>query len=161
MVQERWPWHMGDGEAQGRKRERSERQTDAESFARRGKNGKIRCEQAREGWGRKMSRLALRSGHFPEALFDQFGQGLHGCFAVLAAGAQCECRTVSGPQRQQVEDAFAVNHLVAFDNFHLASERPRQFYEQMSRPGMESLRIYDGHRAYGDGVQRVEGDIGI
>ena len=81
--------------------------------------------------------------HFAEAAFDKFGQGLHRRLGVGADRSQSECRTVSCPQRQQVEDAFAVDHLVSLENFDLALELAGQFHEQVRRAGVESLRIDD------------------
>ena len=71
-----------------------------------------------------VSRLALGGGHLAKASFDQPGQSLDRRVGVGAAGPQSECRTVSGPQRQQVQDAFTVDHLVSLDNFDLARNEP-------------------------------------
>ena len=108
---------------------------------------KRRSESGRIDRGVRQGRIQAcpSAGAFAEAPFDQFGQGLDRRFGVGTAGSQSECRTVSGPQRQQVQDAFAVNHLVSLHNFDLTRERAGQLHEQMRRASMKSLRIYDGY----------------
>src|SRR5262245_33477662 len=103
---------------------------------------KSRLKPAQQYW-RVRSSLFLRGGHFAEAAFDEFGEGFDGGIGVWAAGPQSECRTVSGPQRQQVQDAFAVDGLVSLENLHIAGERHGQLDEQVRGPSVKSLRIYE------------------
>jgi len=91
------------------------------------------------------SGLPFRGRQFAKASFDQPGQGLDGRHGVGTARTQSECRTVSRPQRQQVEDAFAVDDLVPLHNFDLRLERASQLDEQVRGAGVESLRIENEH----------------
>src|SRR5437868_7266244 len=105
-----------------------------------------------------LSRFFPRWWHFVEASLDQLGQGFDGGFSTFATGSQSQCRTVSCPERQQVEDAFAVDRLVSLENLDVAGERFGQLHEQVRRPGMKSLRIDHRHRACRNEVQ---GSVGV
>lgn len=94
-----------------------------------------------------VSRGAFRRCHFAKAPLDQSGERLDRFVGALAAGTQSQCRTVSCAQRQQVQDALAVNYLVSFDNFDNARESRRELDELVRRAGVESLRIHDDYRA--------------
>ena len=63
---------------------------------------------------------------FREIAGEQFGQGVERRLGVGPVGLDHQLRALLGGQRQQVEDALAVDALVVFDHFDLGLKLVRQ-----------------------------------
>ena len=103
-------------------------------------------------WERDLPPRGLGRGssfHFAKTAFDELGERVHGGLGVVTDGFQCEFRTVSCPQRQQVEDAFSIDGVVPLADPHLGLELAGQLHEQVRGPRVEPLGVDDDDLAEG------------
>ncbi len=82
---------------------------------------------------------------FDEARFDQLSQRSQRFVGVRARGTDRKLGTLPGREGENREDALAVDKLVVFRNLYVRLETLGQPHEQVGGPGMQSLRIYNGH----------------
>jgi hypothetical protein len=78
---------------------------------------------------------------FAESVFDQASERFEGGWGVVADCLQSQLGSIAGAEGEQVEDAFAVDNFVAFNDPDIGLKFHGQFDEQMGGPRMEPLRI--------------------